>query len=272
MSTPIKRAFHDTPLGQIHYRYILTSNTPKKAPIIFLHQTASCGWVYQNMMKEYAERGHDCYAPDMPGFGASYDPIEDPKCSKFYVDVFMGLFRDLKLPKFHLVGHHTGAGLAMEIAALYPDEIFSVMLSAPALATPTEQAAMFKTLAGEWSKPKHDGSHLMKVWDVMNGELWGSLEVKNHEVLDTLRAWRGRDQAYGVMFRQEKLRYFREIRCPILATCSKQDVLWPCFHYCTELQQEARCEVTSGNFLMDSKDVEGSIAYHHMDFLDKLGL
>ncbi|KAH8653071.1 Alpha/Beta hydrolase protein, partial [Tricladium varicosporioides] len=243
MSHEIKRAFHDTTHGQIHYRYILTSATPKKAPLIFLHQTASCGWVYQNMMEEYAERGHDCYAPDMPGFGGSYDPTKDPKSSRFYVDVFMGLFHDLKLPKVHLVGHHTGAGLAIEMAAIYPSSILTVMLSAPALATPGEQSAMFNTLAGEWSKPKNDGSHLMKVWDVMNGELWRDVEIKNHEVLDTLRAWKGRDQTYAVMFKQEKLKYYKGIRCPILATCSKQDVLWPCFHYCKELQPEARCEV-----------------------------
>jgi pimeloyl-ACP methyl ester carboxylesterase len=63
----IKRAFWDAPQGQIHYRYILTTATEKKAPVVFLHQSASCGWAYQSMMKQYADRGHDCYAPDMPG-------------------------------------------------------------------------------------------------------------------------------------------------------------------------------------------------------------
>jgi pimeloyl-ACP methyl ester carboxylesterase len=67
MTGIIKRAFYDAPKGQVHYRYILTDVEEKKAPVVFLHQSASCGWAYQSMMKEYALRGHDCYAPDMPG-------------------------------------------------------------------------------------------------------------------------------------------------------------------------------------------------------------
>jgi hypothetical protein len=63
----------------------------------------------------------------------------------------------------------------------------------------------------------------------------GHLELKNHEVIDALRAWKGRDQAYGVSFVQPKLKYFKSITIPILAMCSKDDVLWPCFHYCKEL-------------------------------------
>ena len=75
----------------------------------------------------------------------------------------------------------------------------------------------------------------MKVWNTLNGPLWDTLELKNHEVIDSLRAWEGRDQAYGVSFFQPKLKYFKSITIPILAMCSKDDILWPCFHYCKEL-------------------------------------
>lgn len=147
----------------------------------------------------------------------------------------MELLRSLKLPTAHLVGHHSGSALSLEMAAVYPDEVLTVALSAPALATPEEQRIMFTQLAGEWSKPKKDGSHLLKVWNIMNGSLWSDLQVKNHEVIDSLRAWKGRDQAYGVMFKQKKIDYYKKITAPILAMCSEDDVLWPCFHYCKEL-------------------------------------
>ncbi|KAE9362809.1 alpha/beta-hydrolase [Stipitochalara longipes BDJ] len=271
MTEIIKRAFWDAPEGQIHYRYILTTATEKKAPVIFLHQSASCGWAYQSMMKQYAARGHDCFAPDMPGFGASYDLATDPTSTRYYVDIWMNFIRHLKLPKMHLIGHHSGSAHAMEMAAVYPDEIYNVALSGPALMSEEEQAASFKAIGGEWSKPKEDGSHLMKVWNTLNGPLWDTLELKNHEVIDALRAWKGRDQAYGVSFVQPKLKYFKSITIPILAMCSKDDVLWPCFHYCKELQPEARCEVTKGNLFENSKEIEGSISYYHMDFLEKLG-
>ncbi|CZR67947.1 uncharacterized protein PAC_17846 [Phialocephala subalpina] len=158
----IKRTFYDAPPSQIHYRYILTSVNAKKELVVFMHQSASCEWCYESMMKEYSERGHDCYAPDMPGFGGSYDPAEDPTSTRYYVEIYMGLFCHLHLPKMHLVGHHSGAALALEMRRFIQEEIFTCTLSAPALATPEEQGAMFKTLAAEWSKPKEDGSHLTK--------------------------------------------------------------------------------------------------------------
>lgn len=226
-------------------------------------------------------------------FGGSYDPETDPTSTTYYVDVFMGLFRHLKLPKFHLIGHHAGSSMAMELASVYPDEVFTCCLSAPAMATAEEQAKMFKALANEWSKPKPDGSHLMAVWNLMNGVLWTDLDIKNHEVIDTLRAWKGRDQAYACTFKQDKLTLYKSIpkSVPLLAMCSKDDVLWPCFHYCKELvrpksfmslrfsanltitqQPEARFEVTGpGNFINATHEQVGSIAYFHFDFLEKMG-
>jgi alpha-beta hydrolase superfamily lysophospholipase len=61
----------------------------------------------------------------------------------------MGFFRHLKL---HLIGHHSGSAHAMEMAAIYPDEIFTVALSGPALMSEEEQAVSFKAIGGEWSK------------------------------------------------------------------------------------------------------------------------
>jgi pimeloyl-ACP methyl ester carboxylesterase len=146
----------------------------------------------------------------------------------------MDMIRALKLGKVHLFGHHAGSGLAMEMAAVYPEEILTAALSAPALATPEMQASMFVTIAAEWSKPKEDGSHLMRVWDVLS-PLIPDLDVKNHEVLDALRAWKGRDQAYKVLFKQNKIGFYKQITCPLLAMCSREDVLWPCFRFCSEL-------------------------------------
>ncbi|KAF8848512.1 hypothetical protein BDZ45DRAFT_753757 [Acephala macrosclerotiorum] len=101
---------------------------------------------------------------------------------------------------------------------------------------------MFKALAGEWSKPKEDGSHMMKVWNALNGELFTDLHVKNHEVIDSLRAWKGHDQVNACTFKQGKPGYYKKIIVPILAMCSGEDVLWSCFHYCKELARSLLAE------------------------------
>jgi len=64
--------------------------------------------------------------------------------------------------------------------------------------------------------------------------LWDTLELKD-EVIDSLRARNGCDKAYSVSLFQPKLKYFKGITVPILAICSKDDILWPFFHCCTEL-------------------------------------
>lgn len=72
----------------------------------------------------------------------------------------------------------------------------------------------------------------------MNGPLCDDIDIKNHEVIDSLRAWEGRDQVYACTFKQDKLGYYKNInakKIPILALCSREDVLWGCFHYCGEL-------------------------------------
>jgi hypothetical protein len=96
----IRKAFYDAPDGQILYRYLLTDATEKKAPIVFLHQSASCGQCYHTMMKEYAERGHDCYAPDMPGSVCYILPPVQKIFTHKVLDsaVLMILLRILRLP------------------------------------------------------------------------------------------------------------------------------------------------------------------------------
>jgi hypothetical protein len=64
----IKRAYFETPDGQLHYRFLLTTHSPKKAPCIFLHMSADGSRYFETIMKLHAARGHDCYAPDMPRF------------------------------------------------------------------------------------------------------------------------------------------------------------------------------------------------------------
>lgn len=168
-------------------------------------------------------------------FGGSDDLAENPTSTRFYVDTLMEIFRHLKLPKMHLVGHHTGAGMAMEMGAIYSDEILTITCSAPALATPEEQAVLYAALGEEWSKPKEDGTQFMRVWNIMKDYVIGDLDTKVYEVLAALRSWKGRKQAYEVLFRQDKLTYFKNITCPLLAMCAENDIVWPNFHYCKEL-------------------------------------
>ena len=147
----------------------------------------------------------------------------------------MGLFRYLKLPKIYLIEHHTGAGLALETGVIYPGEILTIACSAPVLMTREEQAAFYPTVSEEWSKPRKDGSQFMTTWNMMKDYVIGDLGMKDHEMHNALREWKARPQAYGVLSKQDKLTYFKQIICPLLPVCAETSTLGPYVQYCKEL-------------------------------------
>ena len=69
MATPgIVKAYYDTPEGQVHYRAVKApAKDETKAPIMFMHMSASSSLIYEDLMVLCAVAGYDCYAPDMPG-------------------------------------------------------------------------------------------------------------------------------------------------------------------------------------------------------------
>jgi hypothetical protein len=63
----IKKAYFNAPDGQLHYRFLLATQSPKKAPCAFLHMSANSSRHFEAIMKLRAAQDHDCFAADMPG-------------------------------------------------------------------------------------------------------------------------------------------------------------------------------------------------------------
>ena len=186
----------------------------------------------------------------MTRFGGSYDLEEQPENTAYYVDVFLKLLTTgLGLLKFHLVGHHSGACLATEIAADYPQHVLSIFLIGTAIMTREEQIALNATANVPFNKPMPDGSHLMKTWAYLEGAGIGEdLELKQQEALNHIRAWDGRNKIYTCIFKQDMWGMFGRVACPILTACAKDDVLWPYVHYINEIVSQlsqTRFELTT---------------------------
>lgn len=176
---PILKAYTTTdPLHQIHYRYCHPSTQVHGTPLIFLHKSASSSASYELLMRHYASLGYSCYAPDMPGFGGSFDPSEEDilliqeQGTKWFCDVFVAFFVELVLwgkGGLHIIGHHSGACLALELAVLWPEEVKSICLVGPAVMSEEERAAMKEIYFKPFNEPVWDGSHLAKTWDYLRG-------------------------------------------------------------------------------------------------------
>lgn len=256
----IRKAYVDIQQGQIHYR--MRAGTG--APIVCFHQTASSGAMYEAFMSAY--RGSNpLYALDTPGFGGSYDPQGQPTMAE-YADRLAAAIRVLDLGPVHLFGHHTGACVAVEIAARYPQLTRSLAMIGPVTIT-REEAAFFKTLYPKDFHLKADGSHVKKMWEYV-AEIGGasSLELHHREFVDTARARAGHLKVYSVIWDQDFTGLYKQVRCPMAILCSKNDILWPMFERARELRPDAHAvEIGGSNFQPD--EVPGEVAKAIGDFV-----
>ena len=111
----MKKKYIDTPNGVIHY---YQGGPEHKAPIIFLHQNVSGAKMYERTIDASCEDLH-CIAPDIPGFGGSFEPPEIKSISELTVYIH-DFIKTLGFNRYHTFGNHTGAGMAAELAAKYP--------------------------------------------------------------------------------------------------------------------------------------------------------
>lgn len=98
-------------------------------PAIFVHGNwASCGWWEPCLARLPA--GLRGLAPDMRGRGRTTGPDTDYSLESLARDLLA--FADaVAAPRFHLVGHSLGAGVALETALLAPGRVATLALLAP---------------------------------------------------------------------------------------------------------------------------------------------
>jgi len=156
----IRRAFTDTRLGQLHYRVAQPiSPVGMSTPLVLLHQTPLSGRMFSEFLPVIA-RDRAVYAPDTPGYGESDSPGTRPAFEMYgaaLADFISGIGEPVDL-----LGYHTGAGLAIEIAHRYPEHVRRVILVSIPLLSDAQRARLSQP--SEASSIREDGSHLLDMW------------------------------------------------------------------------------------------------------------
>jgi len=178
-------------------------------------------------------------------FGSSYDLEFKPENTTYYVNIYMKWLSTIPATRFHLLGHHSGASLATEIAATYSEKVLTLCVIGLALMSPSEQVYWNDKANIPFNKPAHDSSHLMKTWKYLessgaddggrDGLGVKDLEFKHREFLNHARAWDGRCKIYTCVFKVDLMSLFVQVKCPVLSICSRDDVLWDLQHHVKEL-------------------------------------
>ena len=120
----MRRGYADTPVGQIHYREL--GGGP---PLLLLHMTASSSALFERVAPLLAE-GRRVIAMDTPGFGLSDPPPGPDGAIEHYGRAVVGLLDALGIDAADVVGFHTGATIALELATVAPARVGRLVLSA----------------------------------------------------------------------------------------------------------------------------------------------
>ena len=180
MKNKIKRAFLDTEDGQILYRI-----GGEGKPLLLLHMNPRSSDEYRELMPILAEH-RQVIAMDLMGFGDSDKPPRMYHIAD-YAKTVIALLDELGIEKTSILGNHTGAFVATEVAAAYGDRVAKVILGNVAGFEKEGQAKLFE-LFDIGFKIEEDGSHLMKRWQARSRYV-GSAELNHRWVLDDLKGF-----------------------------------------------------------------------------------
>jgi pimeloyl-ACP methyl ester carboxylesterase len=213
--TASRRFFCDTAMGQVHG---VEAGSGEGAPLILLHQTPRSVDEFKEVLPLLAKRRRSI-AIDCPGYGCS-DPVEGQPTVANYARAVVDVLDALDIDKAVFVGHHTGAIVATELAAGFPERVDRVVLSGP-VCTDAEGRIELSRWFKQWTVRK-DGSHLKEKWDRFYQWIPDPAVVQRL-TLDLWRAGETSEQGHfaAALYRMEER--LGLVKCPALLIYGKHD-------------------------------------------------
>ena len=155
----MKRSYAYIPEGQVHYT---TEGTGE--PILLLHETPRSWTAYAKLIP-LLTKSHRVIAMDTLGFGDSDSPplafeIED------FAESVAHFLDSLGVGKTNIMGERTGACIALEVAARWPERVQRLILAGLPYWINTEErlARLERERVGTLGTEVVDGSHCSEIW------------------------------------------------------------------------------------------------------------
>jgi pimeloyl-ACP methyl ester carboxylesterase len=156
----IERAFVAVPHGQMHLAVCGPATDP--VPIVLLHQTPRSWREYRDVLPLLGVRRR-AIAVDTAGFGDS-DPLPEVASIEAWAGAVLTLLDAIGIARVHLVGHHTGGVIAVELAARAPERVAALVLSSTPYCDPAFRRLRAEQPPIDAVAPSADGSHLAALW------------------------------------------------------------------------------------------------------------
>jgi pimeloyl-ACP methyl ester carboxylesterase len=159
----VRRRFVDTRAGQVHIRLAEPENSAR-VPVMLLHMSPVSS---RNFVPQLERLGADrlAFAADIPGFGESEAPSKLPSIGDL-ADIMTDVIKEVGGGEpIDLMGDHTGAVIAIDLAARYPELIRKVALNTvPYFGA---EARAERVAHSAYTEPAEDGAHLSSRWQSM---------------------------------------------------------------------------------------------------------
>ncbi len=226
----IEKLYLPSRWGQMHLRIACAPGL--KRPLVLLHPTPKSGWIFEPIMPALAS-GRIVIAPDTPGYGAS-DPPPEPPSIDDYAQAMLAAVSQLqemgRLPRapVDVLGYHTGAIIAVAMAALAAGQIANLVLVSLA-AFPADVRARKRAALANWPASRDDGGHLQALWSQI-GTLTDermSADWKHASLTENLRPGARAPWGYDAVYRYDFQAALDHLRHPVLILNPEDDLFGP---------------------------------------------
>ncbi len=233
------RGYAETQLGLIHFRAEGDGH-----PLVLIHQTPSSSAMYEPALP-FLAKSFRAIAPDTAGYGMS-DHVDRPPTMDDYARNVADVIDALGLDRPHIAGHHTGAAIAAETAAAYPDRVGRLVLSGAPLIDAADSRRWNTSFVREYP-PREDGGHLLDAWRTMRERRPNDpLDVLDRRIVRQLMAGPDRSRAYTAVFAYDMAARLPLIKTPTLVLAGDQDRFLPMQDRVVDLLPDGRGVVIPG--------------------------
>lgn len=232
---PSRRGFVDGPDGQIFFREMGVG-----PPVILLHQILRTSLDYEYVLPILAD-GYRVIAFDNVGCGDS-DAAPTPYTLQQHALAIAKAMKQLNIERAAIIGHHSGANQALELALQMPQLVRCVVLSGLFYTENETELAELRVKARGMRNPQvqADGSHLVAFWHEGLQTNWGKprfprerLDLLERFVLEQIKNGQRRFEPYVALMAYDTSVRLAQLSAPCLflkasddiAMCARSD-LW----------------------------------------------
>lgn len=255
----MKRAYVDIPEGQIHYQFAGSG-----LPLLLLHQTPFSSEEYSQVIPILANH-FQVFAMDTMGYGMS-DPTPYVFEIADYARTVKEFMTALGIAPAHIVGHHTGSSIGLELATAYPDLVKKLVLSGCPYYEASEREermVRFRPL-----QITEDGSYILDKWRLFQQNMPNAGPEGWHKfILAQLMAGpRGEEGHYAVFGYDEKER-LSKLTCPTLLIYGSKDTFISRLEPTQALVPHCQTKVIEGGGALIALEKPEEFAWSILDFL-----